>query len=312
VKANAFRQVSRKNVFLLLIVVTGLYVLAPRMGSFKNSLPAVANADYAYIGLGILAWLSTFFTSALVYKFIALKPLKYHRTLLVQLASGFTNRLVPAGIGTLTLNISYLSKSGHTAVQAASLAALNNFLGFAGNVFLLLIALAISPVYINNGLHIHIHRSTLIAVAILGLLVLLVIFKKAGSRILKAIKNAVGLITRNIIKKPSYFLAALVASMAVTCGYTLSLYSVGLALNVHISFAQTLLALTLGVAVATITPTPGGLGGAEAGLVAALISLGVASHQALAMVLTYRLIVYWLPIVPGFICLQLALRRRYV
>jgi undecaprenyl-diphosphatase len=56
-----------------------------------------------------------------------------------------------------------------------------------------------------------------------------------------------------------------------------------------------------GAAVASIAPTPGGLGALEAALVAGLTAAGAASGPAVAAVLVYRLVTYWLPIVPGFV-----------
>ena len=54
-------------------------------------------------------------------------------------------------------------------------------------------------------------------------------------------------------------------------------------------------------AVGTLAPTPGGLGAVEGLLIALFVSFGVPSATAVAVVLTYRLINFWLPIPPGFI-----------
>jgi uncharacterized protein (TIRG00374 family) len=47
-------------------------------------------------------------------------------------------------------------------------------------------------------------------------------------------------------------------------------------------------------------PVPGGLGVTEVGLVTGLTAAGVPSPTAVAAVLTYRLITFWLPPVPGW------------
>jgi uncharacterized protein (TIRG00374 family) len=62
-------------------------------------------------------------------------------------------------------------------------------------------------------------------------------------------------------------------------------------------------------AVEALAPTPGGVGPFEAAAVAGMGTLGVAAGPAVAAVLTYRLITYWLPVVPGGIALHV-LRRR--
>ena len=48
-----------------------------------------------------------------------------------------------------------------------------------------------------------------------------------------------------------------------------------------------------------LLPLPGGLGGVEGGMIGALLAFGVDGGLALAVVLAYRALAYWLPIVPG-------------
>lgn len=64
-----------------------------------------------------------------------------------------------------------------------------------------------------------------------------------------------------------------------------------------------------GAAIGAISPTPSGLGAIEAALVGALIRLNVPSGVAVASVLAFRLVTYWLPILPGAAAFH-ALRRR--
>jgi undecaprenyl-diphosphatase len=65
-------------------------------------------------------------------------------------------------------------------------------------------------------------------------------------------------------------------------------------------------------AVAAAAPSPGGLGPLEAALVAALTGFGMASGPAVSAVLTYRLITYWLPVLPGWLSWNLLRRWAYV
>ena len=52
---------------------------------------------------------------------------------------------------------------------------------------------------------------------------------------------------------------------------------------------------------ANLIPLPGGVGGVDAGMIGAfaLFDLGLGSATLFAAVLTYRLIAFWLPLVPG-------------
>jgi uncharacterized membrane protein YbhN (UPF0104 family) len=59
---------------------------------------------------------------------------------------------------------------------------------------------------------------------------------------------------------------------------------------------------------ANTLPLPGGIGGVEGGMIAALIGFGVPAGLALVAVLTYRAFSFWLPTIPGAVA-YLQLRR---
>ncbi|HVP75764.1 MAG TPA: lysylphosphatidylglycerol synthase transmembrane domain-containing protein [Gaiellaceae bacterium] len=71
-----------------------------------------------------------------------------------------------------------------------------------------------------------------------------------------------------------------------------------------------LLAYAAAELLALIPVTPGGLGFVEAGLVGTLTLAGVPARDALAAVLLYRIVAYWLPLPAGGIAYVL-FRRRY-
>jgi len=299
--------------FLLVLALLTLYVLVPRIGSFKDSLNTLRSADTAYILLGVGLWLATYFVATLVYKIISPRHLPYLPVLLVQIASGFTNRIVPAGTGAMAVNMRYLVSQDLTAINAGAIVALNNLLGFVGNMVLLILVLIFSSAPLNIAYEYHVSPivGAVIIVLVIGILSGLIFASrnrsKLGRMLIKTLR-----VLKSIFRRPERLLFAGLMSMSVTALYGSSLFAVGLAFNVHLTIVQTLVVLTAGEVAATITPTPGGLGGAEAGLVAALVSGGVTPQQALTVALTYRFITYWLPIVPGFIAFQLALNKRYI
>jgi len=59
-------------------------------------------------------------------------------------------------------------------------------------------------------------------------------------------------------------------------------------------------------------PVPGGIGVAEAGLIAGLTAVGIPSDIAFATALTHRVASYYLPPVPGYMSLQWLRRHGYV
>ena len=80
----------------------------------------------------------------------------------------------------------------------------------------------------------------------------------------------------------------------------LCLYLVFLAFGYHIAFSALVISYAVAYGVGTLAPTPGGLGAVEGLLITLLVSFDVPSATAIAVVLVYRFINFWLPIPFGF------------
>jgi len=78
------------------------------------------------------------------------------------------------------------------------------------------------------------------------------------------------------------------------------LYLVFLALGYHVALSALTVSYAVANAVGSLAPTPGGLGAVEGLMITLLVSFDVPSPQAIAVVLVYRLINFWLPIPVGF------------
>jgi uncharacterized protein (TIRG00374 family) len=82
------------------------------------------------------------------------------------------------------------------------------------------------------------------------------------------------------------------------------------ALGVDVPWQGLVLAYSAGMAAAGVGLTPGGLGVVEAVLTASLVALGIKGHSALAAVLVYRLISFWLVMTVGWAVVAILTRAR--
>jgi undecaprenyl-diphosphatase len=127
-------------------------------------------------------------------------------------------------------------------------------------------------------------------------------------RVAPAVRNA-AIALFSTMRQPRAGLALIVGSAGVTAGYALALVAAARAFGVGLP-VTTITAIYLGgSAVASVAPTPGGLGALEASLVAGLTAAGAPSGPVIAAVLVYRLVTYWLPVLPGAVAYR-ALRTR--
>src|SRR5262249_51833535 len=106
--------------------------------------------------------------------------------------------------------------------------------------------------------------------------------------------------------------AAICIAACITLVSTVILFTAARSLSVHLNLLQIFIVFSLAMLASTATPTPGGLVGAEAGLFAGFVAYGVSAPTAGAVVLLYRLITYWLPLIPGMFALLVARGRRLV
>jgi uncharacterized protein (TIRG00374 family) len=81
----------------------------------------------------------------------------------------------------------------------------------------------------------------------------------------------------------------------------LCLYLTFRAFGYHVGFTPLAMSYVVAYAVGTLTPTPGGLGAVETLMITMFIGFGIPSAEAAVVVLSYRLINFWLPVPPGLI-----------
>lgn len=306
------QRIGRRRWLLLLVALAALYVLLPQVGIFHKSFRVLSQAQLTYISWSTLFTFLTFVAAAGTYWLLARQRLRYPRTVLVQFASMFANRLLPAGIGGIGVNYAYLQKAKHSPTQAATVVTANNILGFFGHAILLIILLGIYGKHLP-GLHLttRIRHLELIEIVLTIIVIsILIAARRFGTRILHALSS----VLRQLVSyrhQPLRLTTALLSSMSLTMCNVLSLYFCVLALHIPISLITVLVVFTFGIAVGTATPTPGGIGGIEAGLVAGLVAYHASSANALAAVLAYRLISFWSTLAVGAIAFIFVERRGY-
>jgi undecaprenyl-diphosphatase len=114
----------------------------------------------------------------------------------------------------------------------------------------------------------------------------------------------------NLTRQPWRMTKLFASSAAVTGGYTAALAASMHACGAHVAFGDVAAVYLAGSALAAVSPTPGGLGALEAALVTGLTHFGGRPGPVVAGVLTFRLLTYWLPAIPGFFAFRHLRRSR--
>ena len=213
----------------------------------------------------------------------------------------------------MALNVRYLQKAGVPPAEAVTGIGLNVVAGGIVHIVLLIVFFAWAG---RGGSSFSLPSSSKLLVVIAVLLAVLgiVMATRRGRRVVRTkvlggVKQSLASIG-SLARSPRRLLALFGGSIGVTLAYIAALACAANAFDAGVSFAQ-VGAVYLGSSlIAAAAPTPGGLGAMEAALVAGFTAIGMDSAIAVATVLSYRLVTYWLPILPGWISFRLLERKQ--
>jgi glycosyltransferase 2 family protein len=306
---------------MLLLLLGGLFavhLLLPQVGELRQTLDALGRARWPWLAAGLVAAAVSYLAAGLALVGSAGPELAFGRTTAVQLATSFANPLAPAGLGGAGLNALYLERAGLTRADAAAAVAVNLGAGALVHAGGLLLAIAVTGRTSVGDVRLPSGWPALIAVvaalALAGVVVWVpalrrrVLPRALRRRVLwPAWQGVLGL--RATLRRPGKAARLLGGSSGVTACYILALYASLEAFGADLPLAKVAVAYLGGAALASISPTPGGLGALEAALVAGLTAVGGPAGPVIAGVLTFRLLTFWLPVLPGWLVFR-ALRAR--
>lgn len=302
-------RLNYKWFVLLGVIGLSIYYLLPRLGELDQSLAVLQTADIEWLLAALAASAASYALSAIVVIGSTTKPLVYGYTLLLQVATTAVNRITPKGVGGVLLTEQYLEKNGLARMEAVASITLIYVTGVLVHLLLLLAALiTVGPVKFDLP-HITSHHQ----VALIGIIIVLTtagliflpklgrLFRRWSRETLKALRGG--------FTSPVKFVQLVAGSAGITFAYTFAFYCSLEAFGSHVSFGVVLLVYLAGSVIASASPTPGGLGAAEAALAVGLIAFDVPLSQAVTGVLAFRLLTFWLPILPGLFAFRYLTRN---
>jgi undecaprenyl-diphosphatase len=300
-------RVEPKTLFVLGTIVLSGWFLVPQLTDLDSMWSQVRGASWPWV-LAATGFSFATYAAATVSLLGAIPSrLRYWPALTAQIASSFANRITPAKVGGIATNVRYFQRQGVPAAVSVTAVGLNALAGVSVHVTLTLCFLLLaSGNEGSGGLAVPSSGAIVLGLAAIGLAVAgcvavpatrrLVVMRgvpqlRSGWGSLKAVAQdpgRLGLLLGGSASITLFYMGAMVASLEAF-GSTAALPTAGL------------LFLT-GTAVANAAPTPGGLGAAEAALIAALATIEE-SAVVVPAVFLYRLVTFWLPILPGWLAL---------
>ncbi|OKJ84730.1 hypothetical protein AMK32_12140 [Streptomyces sp. CB01883] len=258
-----------------------------------------------------LTWVAAAFTR----QGAVVQPLPKGRLLATQFAAGAANHLLPTGLGAGAVNLRFMTVCGVPLARSSAALALYLMAECVGRLGLLAVLLVAFPDALRLGTLLPDGSLLPLLLGFAGLLVaaaaVVLLVRRLRTRLAAFAREALGE-ARSVHTRPARALALWGGSLAFPALQAAGLAAVGQALRLPVPPAHMALAYLAATVAVAMVPTPGGLGSVEAALIVALVAVGGPAAVATAVVLAYRIITVWVPLVPGALTLGALVRLKVI
>jgi len=307
-------RIRPRTAMSLVAFVVAFYVLLPQLGDFGDTVDAASEANWWWLAPMVLGAAATIVFAALQFVASVPEPISFLPALRMQVASSFVSRIAPANTGTLAVGVRFLQRAGLDPGAAAAAVGLTALSGFAVHLALMggfLLWVGSSDV----GFSLPDADVILLVIAVVlsatGLAIALVpaVRRRVLPPLVAQARNAASSLA-DVLTDPVRVIGLIGGATGVTGSFILTLTAAVAAFGGGVSFPEIGAAYLVAAALGSAAPTPGGLGAVEAALVAALTGYGMPTAAAVSAALTFRLVTYWLPMLPGWFMFQQMQRRE--
>jgi len=297
-------RVKPRTVVMTAMLFLATWFLIPQLTEVPRLLTEIKDANWAWAVPAVIFSMLTYLGAAMALASSVSERIGVAKTTLVTLAGSFVNRVTPAKIGGMALNVRFLQKQGvETSVAAASVG-LYQGVGMLVHLSLL----AVFAIWAGKTINYAdlLPSGTLILAVVAGLLVIIGVAigtPKLRQLFVAKVKPELGKIganVRDLVRHPVRLLVMVTGSAILTLSYVGALWASIQAFGGGLPIAGIAVVFLAGASIASAAPTPGGIGAVEAALVAGLTALGLASTVAVPAVFLYRLATFWIPVLPGW------------
>ncbi|MFI2433198.1 YbhN family protein [Streptomyces sp. NPDC018693] len=265
----------------------------------------------AAVGATCLTWVA----AAVTRQGAVVQRLPRRRLLAAQFAAGAANHLLPTGLGASAVNLRFMTVHGVPLARSSAALALYLLAESVARVGLLGVLLVAFPQALRIGallpegalapLLAALGGAALVTVAVLA------VVRRLRATVFSFLRTALGE-ARSVHSRPARALALWGGSLAFPMLQAAGLVLVGRALGLAVPPAHMVVAYLAATVTVALVPTPGGIGSVEAALILALVAAGGPASVATAVVLAYRIITVWLPLVPGALTLGALVRLKVI
>lgn len=267
-------------------------------------------ADRPWLAVACVTTMLTWVAAACARQGAVVEQLPAGRLLATQFAAGSANHILPTGLGAGAVNLRFMTVCGIPLARSSAALALYLLAESVGRVALLAVLFLVFPHALPFGRLLP--DGTLVAgvLAAAGAVLLALLWVRRVRAVVARFVGTALSEARSVHTRVRRVLALWGGSLAFPALQAMGLIAVGHALDVPVAPMPLAVAYLAATVAAALVPTPGGIGSVDAALVVTLVAAGSPAATATAMVLAFRLITVWLPLLPGVVTLGVLVRRK--
>ena len=303
---NRRRHAYWQTALTLAVLVAVVCMVRRHWSVLASGAGRLAVADQGWLMVAATAALGTWVSSAVAQQGAVPQRLPGKRLVASQLAASAANHVLPAGLGAGAVNLRFLMRCGLPVGRSASALAVKATAGVAVRIVLIGVLAAVCPGVLRVP-----DISLGVVSVVLAVVVLVAVLLNCP--LWPRCRRALGTVLtdiRAVHVRPHRAAALWGGSLAFAALNCLVLICVTQAVELPLSPARVALLYLAASSAAALLPTPGGIGSLDAALVFALTASGTTASAAASVVLGYRLLTVWLPLIPGLLVLGVLVRRK--
>jgi len=311
------RRVTWQSLAVVVLLLLVAFAVIPLLFEidYAQIWDVLQAADWALIALAGIIGQAQFFPSATATMFAVPAALPFWPLVTLQTASQFISLAIPSSAGRVAMNAAFLHKFGVSVTVALAQGAIDGFSGFLVQAAILIVVLLTG----NVDLGLEIDPSDvpwlIILAIVVGLIVLAVVVilrvEKLREKVVPILSQAWGALMV-VLRQPSRALGLLGSNFVYWNTLGLTLFVLLEAVGSPVSYGEALFVAAGTSLLAGFMPVPGGVGVAEATMVALLATFGVDQSVALAVTAVYRVATFYLPALEGMFGTRWLRRNDYI
>lgn len=290
-----------------------VYLLLSQLTHF-NLGDVVSKAGWVWVLVAAFFSALTYIAAAMSLLGFVTERVSFVRTVIAQIAGNFVKLVAPAAIGGVALNTRFLQRAGVRPGLAVASVGASQLFGLGSHVLLLLIFGYLTGTQEQTP-SISPSRTVIAGLLTVAVLVLVVTavpaLRKFVSRRVRSLFAGVVPRMLDILQRPRKLVTGIGGMLLLTAANVMCLDASIRAFGGgdKLTYASIAVAFLAGNALGSAAPTPGGVGAVEGALIAGLTVSGLAADIAFPAVLLFRLLVFWLPVLPGWLAFNYLTRK---